>query len=103
MQEYGYRCEDFFGEGYRDAASVLGHETFVLDNVNYPRSYPDGMAGVLCTYFMEKRLASAMGLKNAPEDWDKTTFNRAEDFDVDKDSAQLNISGCEYDWKIAEC
>lgn len=44
-----------------------------------------------------------MGLKNAPEDWDKTTFNRAEDFDVDKDSAWLNISGCEYDWKIAEC
>lgn len=34
MQEYGYRCEDFFGEGYRDAASVLGHETFVLDNTD---------------------------------------------------------------------
>ena len=31
---YGYRCEDFFGEGYRDAASVLGHETFVLDNTD---------------------------------------------------------------------
>lgn len=31
---YGYRCENFFGEGYRDAASVLGHETFVLDNTD---------------------------------------------------------------------
>ena len=52
---------------------------------------------------MEKKLASAMGLENIPEDWDNTTFNRAEDFDVDKDSAWLNISGCKYDWKIAEC
>lgn len=26
----GYRCEEFFGESRRDAASVMAHETFVL-------------------------------------------------------------------------
>lgn len=53
--------------------------------------------------FMEKELASAMGLENIPEDWDHSQFRRDEDFGIDKDSAWLNISGCEYDWKIAEC
>lgn len=52
---------------------------------------------------MEKELASAMGLKDIPEDWDKTSFKREEDFDFDEDSAWLNISDCEYDWKIAKC
>lgn len=30
----GYRYENFLGEGYRDAASVMAHETFVLDNTD---------------------------------------------------------------------
>ena len=34
MSDTGFRCEEFFGEGYRDAASVMAHETFVLDNTN---------------------------------------------------------------------
>lgn len=34
MSNTGFRCEEFFGEGYRDAASVMAHETFVLDNTN---------------------------------------------------------------------
>ena len=29
-KEIGYRTEAFFGEGYRNAASVMAHETFVL-------------------------------------------------------------------------
>ena len=30
----GYRCEEFFGEDRRDAASVMAHETFVLENTD---------------------------------------------------------------------
>lgn len=30
----GYRCEEFFGEGRRDAASVMAYETFVLENTD---------------------------------------------------------------------
>lgn len=30
----GYRCEEFFGEGYRDAASVMAYEVFVLNNTD---------------------------------------------------------------------
>lgn len=30
----GYRCEKFFGEGYRDAASVMAYEVFVLNNTD---------------------------------------------------------------------
>ena len=33
-KEIGYRTETFFGEGYRNAASVMAHETFVLDNTD---------------------------------------------------------------------
>ena len=33
-KEIGYRTESFFGEGYRNAASVMAHETFVLDNTD---------------------------------------------------------------------
>ena len=29
-----YRCEEFFGEGRRDAASVMAYETFVLENTD---------------------------------------------------------------------
>ena len=28
----GYRTEELYGEGYRDAASVMAHETFELEN-----------------------------------------------------------------------
>ena len=30
----GYRCEEFFGEGRRDAASVMAYKTFVLENTD---------------------------------------------------------------------
>lgn len=30
----GYRTEELFGEGYRDAASVMAHETFYLLNTD---------------------------------------------------------------------
>ena len=30
----GYRTEELFGEGYRDAASVMAHETFYLSNTD---------------------------------------------------------------------
>lgn len=30
----GYRCEEFFGKGRRDAASVMAHETFVLEDTD---------------------------------------------------------------------
>ncbi len=30
----GYRCEEFYGEGYRDAASVMAYEVFVLNNTD---------------------------------------------------------------------
>lgn len=33
-KEIGYRTETFFGEGYRNAASVMAHKTFVLDNTD---------------------------------------------------------------------
>lgn len=33
-KEIGYRTEAFFEEGYRNAASVMAHETFVLDNTD---------------------------------------------------------------------
>lgn len=33
-KEIGYRTEAFFGERYRNAASVMAHETFVLDNTD---------------------------------------------------------------------
>ena len=34
----GYRTEELFGEGYRDAASVMAHETFYLSNTDSNRS-----------------------------------------------------------------
>ena len=33
-KKIGYRTEAFFGERYRNAASVMAHETFVLDNTD---------------------------------------------------------------------
>lgn len=30
----GYRCEELFGEGRRDAASVMAHEIFVLEDTD---------------------------------------------------------------------
>ena len=32
MREIGFRSEDVFGEGYRDAPSVMAHEVFELKN-----------------------------------------------------------------------
>ena len=34
--------------------------------------------------------------------WDQTPFKRDTDFGIDEDSAWLNRSSCEYDWKIWE-
>ena len=51
---------------------------------------------------LEAHLAEAIGLDEIPEDWDHSQFRRDEDFGIDEDSAWLNRSSCEYDWKIFE-
>ena len=30
----GYRCEELFGEGRRDATFVMAHETFVMEDTD---------------------------------------------------------------------
>ena len=32
IREIGFRSEEVFGDGYRDAASVMAHEVFELGN-----------------------------------------------------------------------
>ena len=51
---------------------------------------------------LESHLAEAMDLKEIPANWDQTPFKRDTDFGIDEDSAWLNRSSCEYDWKIWE-
>ena len=51
---------------------------------------------------LESHLVSAMDLKEIPANWDQTPFKRDTDFEIDEDSAWLNRSSCEYDWKIWE-
>ena len=48
----GYRCEEFFGEGRRDAASVMAHETFVLENtdiLDYLWLSSEGSTSFICS------------------------------------------------------
>lgn len=39
----GYRTEQLRGENYRDAASVMAHEVFILQNVDIPDTLCDGI------------------------------------------------------------
>lgn len=42
-QQFGYRSELLFGEGYTEAGPVMAHETFVLDNTDILRHLGDGV------------------------------------------------------------
>lgn len=42
-KDYGYRTEQLFGEGYRNAAKVMAHETFQLENTDILDFLSDGI------------------------------------------------------------
>ena len=60
----GYRSEQPFGEGYRDAASVMAHEVFNLENRDIIDTLCDGILSKSSIKDNLKRLGSCVGYRN---------------------------------------
>ena len=63
----GYRTEELYGEGYRDAASVMAHETFELENDDIPENLS---TTILKGTKMGEKLAKIVQLHENPKNKD---------------------------------
>lgn len=67
MNKIGYRTEDLYGEGYRDAAAVMAHETFELENDDIPETLS---TTILKGTEIGEKLANIVKAKENPSEMD---------------------------------